>query len=73
MNMNRVGKFEALKIMNEFDRALIDQYGINMTDAHITRFEALTAIEKTGSVAKAASLLAEQRGFKPLTESSGTD
>ncbi len=65
MNMNRVGKFESLKILNEIDRALIDRYGINMTDAHITRFEVLTAYEKTGSAAKAAELLAEQRGFKP--------
>lgn len=69
MDMNRVGKFETLKIMNEFDRALIEKYGINMTDAHITRYEALTAYEKTKSAAKAAELLAEQRGFTPLLES----
>jgi hypothetical protein len=69
MNMNRVGKFETLKIMNEFDRALIEKYGINMTDAHITRYEALTAYEKTGSVSQAVELLAGQRGFKPLGES----
>lgn len=69
MNMNRVGKFETLKIMNEFDQALIEQYGINMTDARITRYEALTAYEKTGSASKAAALLAEQRGFTPLQES----
>lgn len=69
MNMNRVGKFETLKIMNEFDQALIEKYGVNMTDAHITRYEALTAYEKTGSASQAAALLAEQRGFKPLPES----
>ncbi|MFN6960995.1 MAG: hypothetical protein ACK4N6_02035 [Rhodocyclaceae bacterium] len=68
MNMNRVGKFETLKILNEFDRELIGKYGINMTDARITRYEALAACEKTGSVSQAATLLAEERGFKPLAE-----
>lgn len=68
MDMNRVGKFETLKIMNEFDRALIENYGINMTDARITRYEALAAYEKTGSASEAAALLAEQHGFKPLGE-----
>ncbi|WP_126445357.1 hypothetical protein [Sulfuricystis multivorans] len=69
MEMNRVGKFETLKIMNEFDQALIEKYGVNMTDAHITRYEALTAYEETGSASQAAALLAEQRGFKPLAGS----
>lgn len=70
MNMNRVGKFESLKILNEIDRTLIDRYGINMTDARITRFEVLTAYEKAGSVVKAAKLLAEHRGFKPIAGAS---
>lgn len=69
MNMNRVGKFETLKILNEFDQALIGKYGINITDAHITRYEALAACEKTGSASHAATLLAEERGFKPLAKS----
>lgn len=68
MNMNRVGKFESLKILNEIDRTLIDRYGINMTDAGITRFEVLAAYEKAGSAAKAAELLAEQCGFKPIAK-----
>jgi len=63
MNINRVGKFEALKIVNAFDQALIDMYGINMTDAHITRFDVLTAYEKTGCPIKAVELFGEQRGL----------
>ena len=67
MNINRVGKFEALKIVNAFDQALIDMYGINMTDAHITRFDVLTVYEKTGCPQKAAELFGQQRGLTPLT------
>lgn len=69
MNINRVGKFEALKIVNAFDQALIDLYGINMTDAHITRFDVLTAYEKTGCPRKAAELFGEQKGLTPILKS----
>lgn len=67
MNINRVGKFEALKIVNAFDQALIDMYGINMTDAHITRYDVLTVYEKTGCPQKAAELFGQQRGLTPLS------
>lgn len=67
MNINRVGKFEALKIVNAFDQALIDLYGINMTDAHITRYEVLTIYEETGCPQKAAEQFGKQRGLTPLS------
>lgn len=69
MDINRVGKFEALKIVNAFDQALIETYGINMTDAHITRFDVLTAYEKTGCPRKAVELFGEQKGLKPILKS----
>lgn len=69
MNINRVGKFEALKIVNAFDQALIEIYGINMTDARITRFDVLTAYEKAGCPRKAAELFGEQQGLKPILKS----
>jgi hypothetical protein len=69
MNINRVGKFEALKIVNAFDQALIDRYGINMTDAHITRYDVLTAYEKTGCAEKAAELFGQERGLTPVLKS----
>jgi hypothetical protein len=69
MDFNRVGKFEALKIVNAFDQALIETYGINMTDAHITRFDVLKAYEKTGCPRKAAELFGEQKGLTPIPKS----
>lgn len=69
MNINRVGKFEALKIVNAFDQALIEMYGINMTDAHITRLDVLTAYEKAGCPKQAAEMFGQQRGLAPLLKS----
>jgi hypothetical protein len=63
MNMSKVGKFESLKIVNELDRALIDLYGINMTDARITRYEALASYEENGCAIKAAEMLGKKRGI----------
>jgi hypothetical protein len=69
MDMSKVGKFESLKIVNEFDRALIELYGINMTDARITRYEALSSYGETGCAVKAAERFATLRGMTRLTES----
>ena len=66
MNINKVGKFEALKIVNEFDSALIELYGINMTDARITRYEALATIEETRCARKAAEHFGQLRGMTRL-------
>lgn len=63
MNMSKVGKFESLQIVNEFDRALIELYGINMTDARVTRYEALASYGEVGCARKAAELLGAQRGM----------
>lgn len=67
--MSKVGKFEGLKIVNEFDKALIELFGINMTDARITRYEVLEAYNKLGSARKAAEVFGAQRGITRLTES----
>lgn len=68
MNMSNVGKFESLKIVNEFDRALIEMYGINMTDARITRYEALASYSATGCATKAAEEFGLTRGMTRLPE-----
>ena len=68
MNMSKVGKFEGLKIVNEFDRALIDLYGVNMTDARITRYEVLEACTKSGCPKKAAEDFGVHRGLKRVAE-----
>lgn len=68
--MNKIGKFEALKIVNEFDRTLIEMFGINMTDARITRYEALAAIEETRSVRKAAEAFGSRLGI-PVLDAQG--
>lgn len=63
MNVNKVGKFETLKIVNEFDSALIEMFGINMTDARITRYEVLSSIEENCCARKAAERFGLQRGI----------
>lgn len=68
MNMSKVGKFESLKIINEFDKNLIELYGTNMTDARISRFEVLASINETGCARKSAEIFGEQRGLKRLAE-----
>jgi hypothetical protein len=65
---SNVGKFAALKTLNAFDSALIEMFGRNMTDAHITRYEALAAIEATQGVHAAALLLGQQRGWSPVAQ-----
>lgn len=68
MNMSKVGKFESLKIINEVDKALIEMYGTNMTDARVTRYEVLASYGETGCARKSAELLGQQRGMKRLGE-----
>lgn len=67
MEMNKIGKFETRQLVEAFDAALIERYGINMTDAHITRFEALAAIEESGDCRRAAELLGQRKGLVPIT------
>jgi len=61
--ISKVGKFEMRRKINEFDSALIELFGINMTDAAISRFDALTLMDETGDVRKAAELAGDKRGF----------
>ncbi len=68
MNMSNVGKFESLKIVNAFDKALIDLYGINMTDARITRYEVLVSYGETGCPTQSAREFGRKRGMTPLPE-----
>lgn len=69
MEMSNIGKFDSLKIVNEFDKALIELYGINMTDARITRYEVLASCSEVGCATKAAERLGQQRGMSRLPES----
>ncbi len=66
MNMSKIGKFESLRIVNEFDRTLIELFGINMTDARLTRYEALSTYGETGCARKAAEKLGIQLGMTRL-------
>jgi hypothetical protein len=66
MSMNRIGKFEGRKIVEEFDSVLIEIFGRNMSDAGITRFDALSAFEETQNVRKAAELAGTRLGLVPL-------
>ncbi len=63
MSFNRIGKFEGAKIVNDFDKALIELYGVNMTDAKITRVEVLHTVAETQCARKAAEALGVRRGM----------
>ena len=63
---SNVGKFEARKMVAEFDALLIQLYGRNMTDARISREEAIAVITNTDSVRKAVEHLGGQRGLVAL-------
>ncbi len=58
---SNIGKFEARKLVAEFDALLIELYGRNMTDAGISREQAITAINALGSTRKAVEVLGEGR------------
>lgn len=66
MTINKVGKFEARRIVEDFDDALIALFGVNMTDAGITRFEVLTAVEESGSARGAAESFGRKRGLAQI-------
>ncbi len=66
MNMNQIGKFDSLRLVNKFDNALIDLYGLNMLDAKITRFEALSMVAETSCARKAAEIAGRHKGLTRL-------
>lgn len=63
MDMNRIGKFEMRKIVNEFDARLIQLFGVNMLDAAISRREALDAYNEVHCPSKAAEIYGLRRGL----------
>ena len=66
MSVNRVGKFQARQIVEEFDSALIELFGVNMSDAGISRFDALCAVEEVNCARKAAEISGMRKGLTPL-------
>lgn len=63
MKMNRIGKFEMLHIVNQFDATLIRLYGVNMRDAAISRQDALNCYAEVQCPEKAAEICGERRGL----------
>ncbi len=61
---SNVGKFESRKVIAEFDALLIQLYSRNMTDARITRQEAMQAMSEADSVRDAVVVLGTLRGFE---------
>lgn len=66
MTMNRIGKFESRRIIDEFDATLIQLFGVNMTDAEISRQEAIAAYNEVESTREAVELCAGRRGLAML-------
>ncbi len=63
MNMNAIGKYEMLEIVNEFDATLIRLYGLNMLDARITRHEAMNVYGEFRCARQAAEAAGIRRGL----------
>jgi hypothetical protein len=66
MTLNNIGKFEMRSIVNEFDANLIELFGLNMTDAGITRYEVINIYNELQSTRQAAETYGRQRGLQPL-------
>jgi hypothetical protein len=67
---SNIGKFEGRKLVAEFDALLIQLHGRNMTDAKITRQEAIASITAHGPgrsrrSERRARLAASQSRLKP--------
>jgi len=61
--MNSIGKFEVRKIVNQFDASLIELFGVNMSDAGISRHEAMNAYTEVNCPRKAAEIFGQRRGL----------
>ena len=70
MTLNNIGKFEMRSIVNEFDANLIELFGLNMTDAGITRYEVITIYNELQSTRQAAETYGLQHGLQPLARMS---
>jgi hypothetical protein len=67
MDTNRIGKYEMRAIVNEFDNALIQLFGVNMTDARITRQYALNVTGEFECPRKAAEVCGQRLGLRQLS------
>jgi hypothetical protein len=63
MEMTRIGKFEMLSIVKEFDETLIRLYGVNMRDAAVSRMDAVNLYNEVQSASKAAEICGERLGL----------
>lgn len=66
MDMNNIGKYEMLKIVNEFDATLIRLYGVNMLDAALSRYEVLGVCNEFDCPRKAAEVYGLRHGLHLL-------
>ncbi len=66
MDTNAIGKFEMRNIVNAFDTELIQLFGLNMLDAHITRYEAIYAYDEFRCPRKTAEAMGVRRGLTRL-------
>lgn len=67
MDMSSIGKFEIRKIVNQFDASLIELFGVNMSDAGISRHEAMNAYNEANCPRKAAEIFGQRRGLQLQT------
>lgn len=65
MYTGRTGKLQIRAILSEFDKTLMEKYGVNMLDAKIDRAVAIDAFHQTGCPVKAAELCASRLGLEP--------
>ena len=66
MYIRRTGKLDIRTVVADFEKALTERYGVNMTDAHITRADVVEAFHKTGCPIKAAEECAALLKLKPI-------
>lgn len=64
MNMTPIGKFEARRIIDEFDATLIRLYGLNMRDAAVTRLDAINLYNEFHCASRAAEICGERLGLR---------
>ena len=69
MYISKVGKLEIRAIVLDFEKTLIEKFGMNMLDAAITRADAVNAFNETGCPHQAAELCAARLGLKPESTS----
>ncbi len=66
MTTTNIGKFVQREVINDIDSTLIACYGVNMTDAGVTREEALDAYVESGSTIGAVEILCVRHAIRSL-------